>query len=218
MQAAPVAAVLLCHDLSQPRGTGTASLSRWAALCGTHATWACSPAQSQGATTPLAARLRELGVSAPAMVLGLKEDAVPTTGVHGHTSLASLLLSLILLPVHRAVSMARGAVARLRGVGSSSRRAGIDDSDSPHQHRLPEFMTREQRDAALFSEGTSLCCSPGYGCVRSAQRHASLGLFDSLCLCFVSLGGWMWTCWTHFSSTSSCSAHLWLPMACCCPH
>jgi GTPase SAR1 family protein len=39
-QAGAVAALVLCHDLSSPR-KGLASLSRWAALCGAHAKWAC---------------------------------------------------------------------------------------------------------------------------------------------------------------------------------
>ena len=156
-QAGAVAALVLCYDLSSPRH-GLASLSRWAALCGAHATWACPPAAHPA--TPLAGRLREMGVAAPVLVVGLKSDAaVPA---HSARPTLGLLASLLLLPLHRAASLLRGWTTRMRGrMPLAAREEGL----------LPEFATREQRDAALFNEAT-VCCAPGYGRVDTEALDA----------------------------------------------
>ena len=148
------AGVLLCHDLSR-RG-GAASLARWAQLLGTHGRWAealqavpLSPRTGKGG--PLAARLRELGVQVPTLVLGLKADLAEAAAAARQQRSGSSLLSRLL---SHAMRPAAALFAFMR-----CRRGARPSAEAATGPLLPEHVSPSTRDEAIFAADALRCAA-----------------------------------------------------------
>jgi hypothetical protein len=210
------AGVILVHDLTRRRGA--AGLGAWASELATAASFAPGAlAGGAGAAPPnaLATHLRDLGLPVPvracaarlpkrktqaltrnavalrqALVIGTKADVAERRRRSALGVWLSAAVSAATGPARRCLQGLRGAASR-RGLGRPPRPSGTGAL-------LPEYASRQEREAQLFATATLRSAAP-LGCALSPE-HACV-LHRSV-PALLSPGAW--TCWQWMPSSERC--------------